>query len=251
MTKAFRAVLFTDLDGTFLDHDNYHAGEVSDVLSWLETRHIPLVFCSSKTFAEQRFIQQRYGILAPFIFENGSGIAIPHGYFEPGTYEVWKRTDGFDVVRLARKLGPSLHAFLRQFAGFTGFKNAPDDALARATGLSGTALDRARDRWFTETLLQPLHKVDIDPFLGHFFKKGWTFSQGGRFITIQSADTDKGRALIPKSPFFNLLRVIGVPDGRSGRQPKRSVNAESGRLGFPRSTAGWELGRNGSSCQCG
>lgn len=45
-------LIFTDLDGTLLDHDTYGYGEAREALDYIKRRRIPLILCSSKTRAE-------------------------------------------------------------------------------------------------------------------------------------------------------------------------------------------------------
>lgn len=61
-------VVFTDLDGTLLDHHTYQANEAAEALRLLEARGWPLVFCSSKTFSEQVFFAKRTGSTRPVHF---------------------------------------------------------------------------------------------------------------------------------------------------------------------------------------
>ena len=47
-----RYVVFTDLDGTLLDHTSYSHQAAEPALEAIRERRIPLVFCTSKTRAE-------------------------------------------------------------------------------------------------------------------------------------------------------------------------------------------------------
>jgi HAD superfamily hydrolase (TIGR01484 family) len=67
-------VLFTDIDGTLIDHHTYDAGFTHDAVHALIDKGVAVVFCSSKTFAEQHYLQQQLGIRQPMIVENGGGV---------------------------------------------------------------------------------------------------------------------------------------------------------------------------------
>ena len=43
-------VIFTDLDGSLLDHDTYSYAEAEPCLTYLHKQCIPLIFTSSKIF---------------------------------------------------------------------------------------------------------------------------------------------------------------------------------------------------------
>ena len=50
--SARRLVIFSDLDGTLLDHQTYSPAPARPALEALRARAIPLVLCTSKTRAE-------------------------------------------------------------------------------------------------------------------------------------------------------------------------------------------------------
>jgi len=65
-------IIFTDLDGTLLDHDSYSFEEASFMLDFIKEHDIPLIIVTSKTRNEVIGIQKRLGISTPFIIENGA-----------------------------------------------------------------------------------------------------------------------------------------------------------------------------------
>ena len=71
------AVIYTDLDGTLLDHDTYAFGEAQPTLNALMERGIPIIPCTSKTRAETLSLTQTMGINGPMIVENGAAIWVP------------------------------------------------------------------------------------------------------------------------------------------------------------------------------
>ena len=72
-------VIFTDLDGTLLDHASYRWDEAKPALDLCHRFHIPVIMVSSKTMAEMNMLQQELGLSYPFISENGGGIFFPDG----------------------------------------------------------------------------------------------------------------------------------------------------------------------------
>ena len=79
MTKL---VIYTDLDGSLLDHDSYSHAAADVLLAELETHGIPVIIASSKTRCEQIPLRNELGNRHPFIVENGAAVFIPAGYFE-------------------------------------------------------------------------------------------------------------------------------------------------------------------------
>ena len=67
-------IIFTDLDGTLLDHRTYTYEPALKALSVIKSHQIPLILTSSKTKAEIEKLQSSLTLKDPFIFENGSGV---------------------------------------------------------------------------------------------------------------------------------------------------------------------------------
>lgn len=194
-------VIFTDLDGTLLDHHHYTAGAAADALRRLQERGWPVIFCSSKTFAEQVDLQQKLGLAAPFIIENGSAVVVPKGYFSAVPVAPIHK-ERYEVFPLAHADASSARTEIAHFQDVRGFDNISDVELSAATGLTGEDLTRARDRWFTETLVTPLDAGQVDALGRQLGKNGWVLSKGGRFHTVQSGQADKGRAMLWLADIF-------------------------------------------------
>lgn len=68
-------IVFTDLDGTLLDHDSYSPEPARPALERLAMAGIPLILASSKTAAEIDLLRRQIGCEGcPAIVENGAGI---------------------------------------------------------------------------------------------------------------------------------------------------------------------------------
>ncbi len=188
-------VLFTDLDGTLIDHDTYGAEGSRKAMRLMAERMATLVFCSSKTFAEQLYLQQQLDIKQPFIFENGSAIAIPTGFFSESRYKAVGHEEGYDLVVFAHAGIEEIYARLSLFPEAKGYASASDIELAAATGLHGIALQFARERRYTETLLAPKDEKAAMLLSEGLKGTGFSLSRGGRFYTMQSEGVDKGKAV--------------------------------------------------------
>ena len=80
-------IIFTDLDGSLLNHEDYSFREALPALARIRRSAIPLIFVTSKTRGEVEILQQEMCIREPFIVENGGGIIFFAGPFpgpEPG-----------------------------------------------------------------------------------------------------------------------------------------------------------------------
>ena len=52
-------IIFTDLDGTFLNHHNYSFEEAQEALETISQKKIPLIFTTSKTKIEVELLQKK------------------------------------------------------------------------------------------------------------------------------------------------------------------------------------------------
>ena len=190
-------LLFTDLDGTFIDHHTYSPAYARKALNMLEGWGVPTIFCSSKTFSEQVYLQNKVGINHPFIVENGSAIAIPKDYFPFPVKGVVEITDSHDLLVLSKF---SLTDIVNAFAyinktlnvNLYGYTKTTDIEIAAKTGLKGKAVFRARERYFTESLFSGPPGPDAMKILDQL---GLCTIQGGRFLTVQDKAVDKGKAV--------------------------------------------------------
>jgi len=80
MSRKSSWVVFTDLDGTLLDHSSYSFEAARPALEGLRARRIPVVPCTSKTRAEVEEIRTRLRNRDPFVVENGGAALIPAGW---------------------------------------------------------------------------------------------------------------------------------------------------------------------------
>ncbi len=76
--KNLSALIFTDLDGTFLDNNNFSFGKNFDVAQNLIASGHFVIFNSSKTFVEIDKLFNHHQIKFPIICETGGGIYIPY-----------------------------------------------------------------------------------------------------------------------------------------------------------------------------
>jgi mannosyl-3-phosphoglycerate phosphatase len=166
-------IVFTDLDGTLLDHETYSHTEAEPALGQLRDLSIPLILASSKTAAEIIPLRDQLGFShCEAIVENGSGILEPHedGSQSEGTYQ--------RLLQVLNKIPAPLRS---QYQGFADW--SADDISAR-TGLPLADAANARIRHFSEPGLWLGSDEDRDTFVSAARAAGLTVQQGGRFLTL-------------------------------------------------------------------
>ncbi len=189
-------LIFTDLDGTLLDHFTYSAAAALPTLQRLNAGGVPVIPTSSKTLAEISVIQHDLGLEHPAVGENGAVIYVPPGYFA----DIAEANEGpTDVITMSAWNYSRLRAFLqrlRQKEGyrFEGFSDWDDAQVSGHTGLDLAAASRARDRKATEPILWQ----DDSRRLGHFREQlkqnHLRLLRGGRFWHVMG-EADKATAM--------------------------------------------------------
>lgn len=203
--KPARAlVVYTDLDGTLLDHDSYSFEAAVPALKRLEQLGVPVIPVTSKTLAELQALNLELGLKGPCIAENGGLIAIPADYFDPapplesvGPYKVEYLASDYNSIL-------DMLAELRLAFGFkfTGFADLSDADVAELTGLSVQAAQLARRRLCSEPLLWNDSDEAFKRFLRELEKRHYTLLKGGRFWHVLG-QTDKALAIRRLDGYFS------------------------------------------------
>lgn len=222
-------VVFTDLDGTLLDHATYSFDPARPALDALAAAEVPVVFCTSKTRAETERWRDALGNADPFIVENGGAAFVPEGYFGPDArYD--KRDGGYGVLELGRpyaELRRALEA-IRAATGLPlrGFGDMTVDEVAERCGFS-----------LEDAALAALREYD-EPFIGadraalaavvrQAASAGLQVVSGGRFHHLVGG-SDKGRAVRALRGLFDrggpAVRAIGLGDSPNDEPMLRAVD---------------------------
>ncbi|PLY02065.1 MAG: mannosyl-3-phosphoglycerate phosphatase [Desulfuromonas sp.] len=182
-----RLIIFTDLDGTLLDHDTYSWQPAADALEKIRLQQIPLIINSSKTKAEIEQLRMELDNHAPFIVENGGAVYLLDSGATPVPHRFGKPYG--EIVSILDQLRQKMDF------RFRGFSDLTDDELSDLTGLTRTEVVPAKKRSCSEPLLWDDSESNFELFSGILSEQGLQTVKGGRFIHIMG-QTDKGRAMI-------------------------------------------------------
>ena len=203
-------VIFTDLDGSLLDHNNYSHRPADKLLKKLNSDHIPVIFSSSKTRAEIISLRKELKNHHPFIIENGAAVFIPYGYF-PAMPEGCIEVEGYWVYEFSNPrqhwlslLSKAKRKFPHHFSYFFEMK---EQAIAEVTGLTKAKSKLANKREYSEPIYWLGHEEPKNAFIAYLQQEGGHVLQGGRFLHL-SGDGDKGIAL---TWLMEQIKLFSVP----------------------------------------
>ncbi|MGL5082496.1 MAG: HAD-IIB family hydrolase [Microcoleaceae cyanobacterium] len=193
-------IIFTDLDGTLLNADNYRCDAALPIIQQLQDRQIPIIPVTSKTRAEVELLCQEIKLRDSFIVENGSAIFIPRSQTElADCSSEFNTTESKDysliqfgcsyaeavqgVTALAQDLGVPLR----------GFNDLEVTEVIQRTGLSLIAATWAKTREFTEPFITP-KEISGDVIQRAVEQLGFQVVIGDRFSHLIGKNAGKGRA---------------------------------------------------------
>jgi mannosyl-3-phosphoglycerate phosphatase len=193
-----KTLIFSDLDGTLLDHFTYESTAVNQTIQQLNKANIPVIVNTSKTFAEVEIINKALGLTTPFIIENGAAVYIPISTFNSqpadtivvGNY--WVKSFSLPREYWLNLLSNNTREFSQYYQGFSTLSN---QELSQLTGLNLEEAKRAKQRQYAEPLHWLADEINKHTFIDHLINLGANVVHGGRFIHVGDY-CDKGQALI-------------------------------------------------------
>lgn len=200
MTKASthqQYLIYTDMDGTLLDHDTYSFAPAQCALSKLDAQGIPVILNTSKTRAELAEIRNEMTLQTPFIVENGAAIYIPKEYIEKqptGTVpkgHYWLK----EFAQPRSHWLAHLENLKSEFKGtFKHFNTMTIADVQAATGLSAHNAQLAQQREYGEPILWLGSDSSKKHFINALKHRGAQPIQGGRFLHL-CGESNKGSAM--------------------------------------------------------
>ena len=174
--------IFTDLDGTFLDHKTYSFKAALPCLAFIHENNIPLIFTSSKTAPEIEQLCKKTSNFHPFISENGGLISIPDNYFPAHKSRNAKYIKSLIGIRRT-EISSVLNKLKMDFR-FTSFQDMGVEGIINATGLAKSDAEFASQRQCTEPIQWQDTEQALKDFMLQIEKHSLQCVRGGRFLHI-------------------------------------------------------------------
>lgn len=206
-----RVLVFSDLDGTLINHDNYGVEAALPVLERLQSEGITVILNTSKTKAEVIAWQRLLGLSAPFVVENGAAVWVPRSFFQnedPLSGGGWQLTPEGDFWFFV--LGKTRSAYVTFLEGLpcadmlSSFHQWTIEEIEEKTGLSRDFSALAAQREYSEPFI--LKDPQCLPLLmdqaEHF---GYALTRGGRFWHLTMAGQNKATAMVLLQELFSSM----------------------------------------------
>ncbi|MBR9763498.1 MAG: HAD hydrolase family protein [Rhodobacteraceae bacterium] len=189
-------MVFTDLDGTLLDHESYSYAAALPALAQLRARNVPVVLASSKTGPEIHALREELRLSAsPAIVENGAGLLMPREA-PPEQGETYLR------LRAALdRIDPDLRRCFR------GFGDLGPEGVVEDAGLPYEKARLACQRAYSEPGLWDGDAEQKRAFLTALTDHGITARRGGRYLTLSFGGTKADRMDEAAALFDNPPRI--------------------------------------------
>ncbi|QTD57621.1 HAD-IIB family hydrolase [Parasphingorhabdus cellanae] len=210
-------LIFTDLDGTLLDHHSYSAKPADHLVRQLRDQSMAdIIPITSKTRSELQALEQSIPISgAVSVTENGSVIHAPDGAPFAQDEHSHIVIMGVEYGRILDQVN-GLPQHLRQH--ITGFADMSVQAVAEATGLPIEDAQRAKEREATEPFLWSGSDAAYSELEAAMAKADIRIQRGGRFYhftgqaTKEQAMKTVVRAFQSSRPELELVS-IALGDG--------------------------------------
>ena len=194
--KDYCLIVFTDLDGTLLDHETYSFEPALPALDVLKEKNIPLVLCTSKTRAEIEPLRIRLNNIHPFISENGGAIFVPKGYFSPEP-QADQEDDHYLTIELGTPYSQLREVLSRMESALPGklrgFGDWTAGEIADLCNLSLADAKLAMKREYDEPFVVE-GKIPFDALQEMASHSQLQVTRGGRFCHLMG-NNDKGKAV--------------------------------------------------------
>lgn len=189
-----KLIVFTDLDGSLLRHEDYLWQEASPALQELAAHGCPVILNSSKTFSEMLEHSCQFKLQHPFALENGGAIAVPMGYFD----NPQQCRAEYEIIYFG-KAYPQIIKVLDQLRSekglsFEGFHDWDAEKVSALTNLNEIGALSAQARHCSEPILWHGSDSELERFRVLLHEHGLILTQGGRFYHVMSS-VSKGTAV--------------------------------------------------------
>ncbi|MCM1983522.1 HAD-IIB family hydrolase [Lyngbya confervoides] len=218
LTSPETILIFTDLDGTLLNAEDYRYDAALPILNRLQQAHIPIIPVTSKTFVEVEQLRDQIGLRDPFVVENGAGIVLELNdsrfSLQPPPLRKTGQLRSYGQISLGASY-PQARAGLARISQrlgrvLVGFGDMTLEDLMARTGLSSVQAQQAQQRDFTEPFVTP-KDLPAPRLVRAAQQEGFEVVVGDRFSHLIAPGSGKGEAVQILAEAYGRGQSLGHP----------------------------------------
>lgn len=199
MAMDKKIIVFTDLDGTFLNHTTYDFSPALPAVNRLKSLNALIIPTTSKTLAELETLNLPFGS-SPQIAENGMVIFDGHEQKSVGkNYQ--------DIITFINALQPDIRQHI------TGFNDISIQDVVTHTALPFENASRAKQRLGSEPFIWSGDDEAMSILISQAKTYGLSITQGGRFYHLMDAKGGKANAIRTILKQYKDTTTIALGDG--------------------------------------
>ncbi len=209
MTKF---IVFSDLDGSFLNEKTYSFGSLKNYINNLNS-NIEIIFVTSKTYDEVLKIKKKLNINYPFAVENGACIFFPLDYFKNSQVKYnfikYKKHIGLKISNLKSDDIYNNFNYLKEKYRFLFYNELSEKKILKITNLNYKDIKLSKIRQFSNPIYWEDSLFKKQKFKKEIYsmKKRVSIFDGGRFLHILD-NYDKGIAV---KKILEIKKKIDTP----------------------------------------
>lgn len=196
MTITNKILVFTDLDGSFLDHHTYSYDAALPAVKRLQDRGATIIPVTSKTMAEIDQMNLPFGQV-PQIAENGMVTKLEDG-------SLCVNQDYDSIIRFVEQLPEELSRHM------TGFNDMSVAEIMKHTSLEEDRAALAKERQGSEPFLWSGDEENMQCLLKCARDQGFSITRGGRFYHLMGQG---GKAQAIQRFLCDDITSIALGDG--------------------------------------
>jgi mannosyl-3-phosphoglycerate phosphatase len=239
------AVVYSDLDGTLLDHHDYSFEKALPAINLLKHLSIPIIPVTSKTRAELEPLRDQLEINTPFIVENGAAVFIPKSFPMDFSTNELEDVDGYWVKSFSPNSlywSSVMDELSDKFPNcFQSFSQMNIENVVELTGLTHFQASLASKREYSDPIYWFGNDAQYDALSEYCQHLEIEVVKGGRFVHLLKG-ADKGKALAWFQKFLQAsesetIQSIALGDGENDlamlQQADVAVQIRSPNHDFP------------------
>ena len=197
--KKLNKIIFTDLDETLLNNNNYNFNLLNKFLSKLLNEHFSIIPVTSKTYYEVIDLLREMKLKLPFSTENGAAFYIPEKIFKKLIFKKIRKSKSKKKEEIKNIL--EHHNYREFYNYFRYIENLNIDEQIKITKLKKNKIRNFNLREFSVSILWDGSKSMLSSFKDSLSKSNLKITFGGKIFNISGKHSKHDSIVFFKKKF--------------------------------------------------